>query len=257
MDWMDNFYSTTGKWWGPAEWAITERDHERVRLLRKICSDAKNVLELGSGYGNTAAVTAGAGYNVVAIELSDRIEFSKKFAEQNLKGSLHFIKGDFYEVDVDNQFDAVTYWNGFGVGSDADQRKLLRRIAEEWLKPGGKALIDVGNPFVRASWAGDEEHKDANPEHGYAYSIDEKIEYDAVQNRFIDTWWESDKPDNKLTQTIRNYTPADLALLLEGTGLKLEAIFAAGKELDLAADHGGGKELLMDEQEYLAVLVRV
>lgn len=255
MNWMDNFYSTTGKWWGPAESAITDRDHDRVKLLQKICGDSKTVLELGSGYGSTAAVTADAGYNIVACELSDRIEFSTKFAEQALKGSLRFVKGDFYEADLGSNYDTVTYWNGFGIGSDTDQRRLLRRIAEEWLKPGSKALIDIGNPFVRASWAGDEEHKDASPERGYEHTIDERTDYDPVQNRFIDTWWESDKPEDKLTQTLRNYTPADLVLLLEDTGLTLESVFVAGKKLDLDTDHAGNQDLLKHEQEYLAVLI--
>src|ERR1700710_1463944 len=105
MNWMDNFYSTTGKWWGPAESTITDRDYDRVKLLQKICGDSKTVLELGSGYGNTAAVTADAGYDVVANELSDRIDFSKKFAEQALKGQLNFIKGDFYTADLGKNFD--------------------------------------------------------------------------------------------------------------------------------------------------------
>ena len=252
---MDNFYSTTGKWWGPAESTITDRDYDRVKLLQKICGDSKTVLELGSGYGNTAAVTADAGYDVVANELSDRIDFSKKFAEQALKGQLNFIKGDFYTADLGKNFDVVAYWNGFGIGSDADQRRLLRRIAKEWLTVDGKVLIDIGNPFVRASWAGDEEHKEANPERGYEHTIDERTDYDPVKNRFVDTWWESDKPDEKLTQTLRNYSPADLILLLEGTGLKLGSIFVAGEELDLESDHTGNKDFLKNEQEYLSVLV--
>lgn len=255
MTWMNNFYSTTGKWWGPAESEITERDHGRVALLKQICPEAKTVLELGSGYGNTAAVTADAGFDVVANELSDRIDFAKKFAQQDLKGSLKFIKGDFYEADLGHGYGAVVYWNGFGIGSDNEQRRLLKRISSEWLAPGGKALIDIGNPFVRASWAGEEEHKDASPERGYQYAIDERTDYDPVHNRFIDTWWETGKPGNKLTQTLRNYTAADLVLLLEGTGLRLECIYVAGKRLELEADYTGECLLLTEEQEFLAVLV--
>ncbi len=250
---MDDFYSKTGNWWGKAEAIITERDHARAALLKQICPDAQKVLELGAGYGNTAAAMADAGLNVTANELSDRIKFAEKF-EAKQQGSLSFKKGNFYTADVGSGYDAVVYWNGFGIGSDADQRKLLARISKEWLKPTGKALIDVGNPFVRASWAGDREHKDAKPEAGYEHTIDELTDYDPVQNRFTDTWWETGKETEKLTQALRNYTPVDLVLLLESTGLKLDAVYVAGQPLDLKSTHSGNADLLHKEQEYLAVL---
>ncbi len=252
MNWISNFYSKTGKWWGPVESEITERDHERVTLLKKICPNAKKVLELGSGYGNTASATASEGYEVVANELSERIKFAKQFEQDNLE----FIKGDFYTTDLGGDYDVVAYWNGFGVGTDTEQRILLKRIANEWLNTNGKALVDIGNPFVRASWNGEEEHKDANPELGYQYTIDEITAYDPVNNRFIDTWWESDKPNERLTQSLRNYTPADLILLLEGTGLRLESLYVAGNKLETDSDYVGFRDLLIEEQEYLAVLVK-
>lgn len=254
---MNNFYSTTGEWWGSAESKITERDHKRAALLRLLCPNAKTVLELGCGYGNTAAATANAGYDVVANELSDRISFAKKFESQKMKGYLRFIKGDFYAAELGSSYDVVTYWNGFGIGTDSEQRKLLGRIANDWLNQNGKALIDIGNPFVRASWAGDKEHKGAKPEHGYNHTIDELTDYDPVNNRFVDTWWESDKPERKITQTLRNYTPADLMLLLEGTGLRLERIYVQGLPLELDQVHTGNQELLAKEQEYLALLTRL
>lgn len=256
MDWTNNFYSTTGTWWGPAEAKITDHDLARVALLQKICGDAKTVLELGSGYGNTAAATADAGFDVTANELSERITFAQQFADQPHAGKLKFIKGDFYTADLGDSFDVVVYWNGFGVGEDSDQRRLLKRIAKEWLAPQGKAIIDIGNPFVRASWAGEVERKNAKPELGYNYSIEERTDYDPINNRFIDSWWEQGKEQTKLTQTLRNYTPADFKLLLEGTGLQLEAIYVAGELLDLNASYTGFQKLLKDEQEWVAAVTQ-
>ena len=34
MDWVHKFYSTTGKWWGPAESKITERDFDRAKIIK-------------------------------------------------------------------------------------------------------------------------------------------------------------------------------------------------------------------------------
>ena len=57
--------------------------------------------------------------------------------------------------------------------------------------------------------------------------------FDPIRNRFADTWWTTSNPGEKLTQTIRCYTPADLRLLLEGTGLTLDAVLVSGEIVDL------------------------
>ncbi|HEX5199273.1 MAG TPA: class I SAM-dependent methyltransferase, partial [Actinoplanes sp.] len=75
----------------------------------------KRVLELGSGYGTTAVVTAQAGHSVTAIEISDRVNFAADFAKDVGPGALTVLKDDFYAVRLEGQFDAVCYWNGFGV----------------------------------------------------------------------------------------------------------------------------------------------
>lgn len=42
-------------------------------------------------------------------------------------------------------FDVIAYGNGFGIGTDLDQRQLLDRIAV-WVRPEGHLLMDVFNP---------------------------------------------------------------------------------------------------------------
>jgi hypothetical protein len=107
------------------------------------------------------------------------------------------------------------------VGSDADQRRLLTRIAADWLHPGGVALIDVSDPFVWSSWHGDEVHRLPDPARGYAHELHERTTFDQVTCTATDTWWPAGREDEAISQTLRCYTPADLALLLEGTGLEL------------------------------------
>ena len=77
MQWAKDFYSKTGRWWGPAEANITERDRERAITIKRLIPSVRKVLELGSGYGNTAAACAEAGIKVVGIEISDRYDFSR------------------------------------------------------------------------------------------------------------------------------------------------------------------------------------
>jgi hypothetical protein len=63
---------------------------------------------------------AHAGHDVVGIEISDRITFARQYEGQAGDGSLQFVHGDFYQASFDHPFDVVCYWNGFGVGADAD-----------------------------------------------------------------------------------------------------------------------------------------
>lgn len=254
MDWVRNFYSTTGAWWGNAEARITDADLRRVALLHEHAgSRAARVLELGAGYGATAAVMARAGHVVTAVEVSDRADFVSRFPLDGAAGSLTMVREDFYAVRLPDRFDAVCYWNGFGVGSDVDQRRLLTRIATEWLRPGGVALIDVFNPFVWARWNGEEEHRLPDPAAGYDYELRQRLAFDPVTCTAVDTWWPADRPAERISQVLRCYTPADLSLLLAGTGLTLTGITVGDRTLPASA-HPGLAELLQDCHEYLAVL---
>ena len=47
-------------------------------------------------------------------------------------------------------------------------------------------------------------------------------------------------PENTLAQTVRCYTPADLALLLEGTGLGLKYIEIQGEAIDFGGEYENG-----------------
>ena len=110
LDQVDNFFSTTGQWWGKEEKKITADDYQRLKLVKRLANHGtKRILELGSSYGNTAAVCAKAGYEVVGVELSDRIKFTKAYEKQKYPGSLKFVKQDFYQFIADQPFDLVCF----------------------------------------------------------------------------------------------------------------------------------------------------
>lgn len=257
MDWVKKFYSKTGQWSAPAIIKIKDEDRKRVNIIKRLAPRAKSILELGAGYGTTAAACAESGYIITAIDISDRLDFSKTFARQKYKGSLRIIKGDFYKVDLNKKFDVVTYWNGFGIGTDEDQRRLLRRISDEWLKPEGVTLIDIYNPFVWKDWAeGNSEEIVEKPEERYNYNVSEKIEFDPVNNRLIDTRWETDKPEEKVSQNLRCYTPADLLLLIENTGLTINRLEVDSKEIEINSKILDSTLLQRDVHEYLTKLTK-
>ena len=256
MEWIDGFYSRTGEWWGGAESGVTERDHRRLVAMQRLCgADGRplRVLDLGSSYGNTAFVMAQAGHDVTGVEVSSRIDFAARHDLSNLAGSLRFVRSDFYAFKDEGTFDVVCYWNGFGVGNDADQRRLLRRMKELWLKPEGVALIEVANPARWMAWAGDEEHRAAQPEVGYPFNVSERTDYDPAGNRFIDTWWQTEIPGDAISQSVRCYSPVDFLLLLEGTGLRLAQAEVDGARIDLDG-HATSAHPLWTNHEYLVVL---
>lgn len=94
VDWAEGFYSATGRWWGPAESGITQRDHDRVALVRALCGpEAVTMLELGCGYGNTAAAAARDGFRVTGVDISStRLEFAHRHAEPGDLGSPRFVR---------------------------------------------------------------------------------------------------------------------------------------------------------------------
>lgn len=223
MDWVETFYSKQNEWFGVYLGSVEESHHKRAWLvhemaeLKGICQ----VLELGAGGGQTTYALANLGHHATMIELlPDSVACAEKLAASMDKGRMEVILGDFYKVDFEEKFDTVCYFDSFGIGTDADQRRLLKRVAT-WLKPNGVAIIEVGATWY---WGGEANGVSMDLGGGMrAYA------FDPVESRLIDRWWLPDNPDEVYYQSLRCYTPADLKLLLEGTGLQLTDIRAGGR----------------------------
>ena len=146
MDWVESFYSTRSRWFGPT--GIFAEHRARAADIKRLCGPGpKRILELGAGSGSTAAAMADLGHAVVAVELSPvRVSVARDLAKN--RPSVAVLEADFYSVDLQGSFDVVCYWDGFGMGSDDDQRRLLRRVRHEWLAPAGTMLLDVFSPSL-------------------------------------------------------------------------------------------------------------
>jgi SAM-dependent methyltransferase len=219
MDWVADFYAKQYEWadwrrrWGTFD--PSERDLHVDAVTRHAGSGSLRILELGSGTGTTAAALAAAGHDVLAVELLEELAaHTQELGATVTEGSLRAVAGDFYEIVLPGEFDVVAYFDGFGIGSDEDQRRLLRRIAG-WLAPGGYALIDVLVPWYWASHAGTEEEFPNGS--GVRYFDG----FDAEGCRMTERMWRRGHENDAVTQSLRCYSPADLRLLLEGTGLSL------------------------------------
>lgn len=192
---------------------VNDSDFDKVQLLNKMVGKGPmSILELGDGGGQHAFAMAEDGNAVTAVELQSQFaDYIDKLSKEVTKGSLKVINDSFYTVEISNQFDVVTYWDGFGIGADEEQILLLKRICD-WLKPSGAALIDVYTPWHAQRMNGKQmRFKDVVREYNY----DEKT------NRWSDTWWDTNKPTQKYTQSLRCYSVEELLSLLSTAGLKL------------------------------------
>lgn len=244
MDWVEHFYSVTGSWWGDAESKTSGVDRARSRFVAHIAPEQGSVLELGCGYGTTARVLGESGFDVVAIDLSDRIERAAQDAQ-----NVRYVRGDFYTADVGRQFDVVCYWDGFGVGEDHDQVVLLKRIADEWLRPGGFAVIEVFHPTGWKVDDGLDEVKEPSPGEGYHHRLGHRRTFDEQASRAIDSWWELGS-DCVMSQSLRCYRADEFSAL--ASTAKLEVVrFSRSFDSTDAAEIGGE-----DCWSFLAVLRR-
>lgn len=222
MDWVAEFYRKQYEWadwrnrW--ADFDPTHPDPHVAAVDRLAGAGSKRSSELGAGVGSAAAALAHAGHDVVAIELQPMLaEHIAELAENVRVGSLRAITGDFYEVDPGSPFDVVAYFDGFGIGTDDDQRRLLDRIVA-WLTPEGFALIDVLPPWYWAGVAGSEE------EYPEGSGVRYRDSFDAEGSRMVEEMWRVDHDEDLVTRSLRCSSPADLRLLLEATGPTLSAI---------------------------------
>lgn len=258
QDWIKDFYTQAGIWWGKDPQA-TGTHAERVKWVERLCgSGPKRILDLACGPGRTVAALAEAGHTVVGVELNPTdASYARELLKAPRQGAVTFLEADFYTVEIPGPFDVVTCWQAFGFGSDADQRRLLQRVSQEWLAPEGNVLLDVYNPAGPARDHGKEWRLKPLPGVPDSVEMIERCHYDPVQGRWIDEWQPTANPENALAQTLRCYTPADLQLLLEGTGLCLEHVEIDGAAYDVKNNR---RTILKDgfknDYNYLVQLVR-
>ncbi len=230
MDWVKDFYTrqyammNSPYWWqqmsptDPSEYA-----RRRAAAIERFAGPGKKrVLELGCGGGVVAGAIAFLGHTVTAVDLVEAaVENVRRIAPEVPNGELTGVLGDFYELEFPEKFDVVCYFDGFGVGSDDDQRRLLKRIPE-WLQADGCAVIDVYAPWGVAAGADGEPYQE-----GTMY----RSEFDADGSRHLESQWPVGADESEaITQYLRCYSPADLRLLLDGTGLALETYEPYGDE---------------------------
>lgn len=201
------------------------------------------LLELGAGGGQFAVSAALLGHAVTALDLwAGAGEFTRRLARTQ-GVNVEVVTGSFYDAPLPRTFDAVCYWDGFGIGKDAEQRHLLTRL-HDWLAPAGTGFVEVYTPWYWARHAGFTRQDEAYTQ-GYGFEAD--------GCRMTDTY--TPAAGDPITQSLRCYSPADLRLLLAGTGLTLTGLWPGG-EYDPGTRTWHPEVPLARAQSYTALLTR-
>ncbi|MFN5457566.1 MAG: hypothetical protein ACK5BX_41150, partial [Bradyrhizobium sp.] len=94
---------------------------EMVAVAGRRISEARESLILNAVMMVLALAVALVGLAVVQRRISAAI--------RSLDAAMRRLADRDYTIELAGRFDVVCYWDGFGIGSDADHRRLLRRIA--------------------------------------------------------------------------------------------------------------------------------
>lgn len=248
MEWVKEFYNQQYKWMESNDNQMLTMQEKLLQKIHKHANKPVNtILELGGGKGYFAIAAALEGYQVTVIELiEEATQSKKKLAElYSVQDKIKIITGNFYTVELDQQYDVVCYWDGFGIGTDSEQQKLLWRI-ESWLASDGVALIDIYTPWFWKKVAGQEMQ--------VTEKLKRKYDFDVETCRMLDSWWDENEASAVMTQSLRCYSPVDLQLLLQNHKLTLINCDPGGS-MDYVNWKYTEKAPMQQAQTYLAKLI--
>jgi len=117
-----------------------------IQEMLKIKSPRAKILDLCCGWGRHCFELSKRGFtNVYGVDISDSfIKYAKNKNKNN--GVKKFINEDFMDLNLKERFDIViSLWHSIGLYRKRSMNLLHLRKIYNFLKPSGKALIDVAN----------------------------------------------------------------------------------------------------------------
>ena len=215
--WVIPFYKKQFEWLHDVETEVASYlTQEAENIEEQIGVNFKSMLDIGAGIGSIARTLDARSKDMTTLELVPELVEAARLRSPN---SIDIHEGDFYTYTFSKQFDVVSYFDGFGIGTDDDQLTLLKRM-KEWVKEDGTLLIDIYNPTYWRTIAAGRKMKVDDAERIYSY--------DEENCRMVDSWWHNERPEEVVTQTLRCYTIDEISAMSDKAGLTITGIFPGG-----------------------------
>jgi 2-polyprenyl-3-methyl-5-hydroxy-6-metoxy-1,4-benzoquinol methylase len=232
--WYESFFEDD--WLKIAQTRPEERtEQEVVFVVEKLgLAAGDRVLDLACGHARLSIPLAERGSVVTGIDLS---ETSLALARERAAAAgveIELVQGDMRELSWENEFEAViNVFTSFGYFEDeADHERVVEGVARA-LRPGGAFLLDTINLLGLAR---------RYRERGWEEVGDDVFlqlhEYDflAGRNRARWTLIGPDGTRRELSHSVRIFAPHELAALLRGAGLEVEAAYGDFEGGELSFD---------------------
>jgi 2-polyprenyl-3-methyl-5-hydroxy-6-metoxy-1,4-benzoquinol methylase len=97
------------------------------------------ILELGSGWGYCAEFFGHVGLDVTAVDINAQSVKLNKEREKRFKYGNKYFAGSFESFETKEKFDIVFFYESIHHSNNIV--KLLKRVKEEYLAPGGKIIL--------------------------------------------------------------------------------------------------------------------
>ena len=150
---MDNLQSI--QWWNvdvfkkghfhPTAGLPWEIGHHDKNIEEILDCQSGSVLELGCGSGNDAIWFAKKGFNVTAVDISEK---EINLAKEKSKGiyNINYIVDDMHSFSTEEKFDIIYDRGCIHNNQEIDKLKILFSKLYKMLKDEGKIIILSGNP---------------------------------------------------------------------------------------------------------------
>tara|TARA_B100001750_G_C15435881_1_gene560885 strand:- start:176 stop:802 length:627 start_codon:yes stop_codon:yes gene_type:complete len=139
-DVFDEVYFRTN---GKLPWDIGYHDKNLEKVFKDNRQESLSILELGCGTGNDAIWFAKKGFDVTAVDISERVI---NLAKEKSKGisNIDYIIDDIFSFSTEKKFDII--YDRECIHNNQDELKVLFKKLNKILKDDGKIIILSGNP---------------------------------------------------------------------------------------------------------------
>jgi SAM-dependent methyltransferase len=201
----------------------TAREVEGIVTLLDL-PQGSAILDLCCGHGRIAIPLAERGFAVTGLDLSEVFLRHAQEASAARGAPVRWVQGDMRALPFADEFDAViNIFTSFGyLESEAEDAKVLSQVAAA-LKPGGRFLIEyIHRDSVIRRYR---QHSINHYDDGMIALHEGEWDHLAGRNTVTITVIEPDGARREFRHSVRMYTLAELARMLDAAGLPVESYY--------------------------------